>query len=146
MDHDPEMRRAELAFLRHLADAGLNVQRPIADATLSDGTQATLLTWLEGHHITEAEFTPDMHRQIGVMVARLHQAAQGFHYDAMRRYDAAHVARLAETLRQMGERHRLNMDEIDVACQAARVIKLRLARFPMLSSPSTATYPRTISY
>ena len=135
VDHNPALRSAELAFLRHLADAGMPVQRPIAEATLSDGTQATLLTWLEGHHITEAEFTPDMQLQIGVMVARLHQAAQGFHHDAMRRYDVPHVARLAETLREMGERHHLNMDEIDIACQAARVIELRL------SEVSTAFIP-----
>ena len=128
VEHDPALRRAELALLTHLADAGLPVQRPIAEATLSDGTQATLLTWLEGHHITEAEFTPDMQHQIGVMTARLHQAAAGFQHDAMRRYDAAHVSHLADTLLQMGESHHLNMDEINVACQAARIIEARLAQ------------------
>ena len=46
-DHDPDKRRAELALLTHLADHGLPVQRPLAETTLSDGTQATLLTWLE---------------------------------------------------------------------------------------------------
>ena len=127
-DHDPALRSAELSLLRHLADEGMPVQRPIAEATLSDGTQATLLTWLEGHHITEAEFTPDMQHQIGAMAARLHQAAQGFHHNAMRRYDAAHIALLAEKLLQMGQRHHLNMDEIAVACDAARVIEERIAR------------------
>ncbi len=128
VDHDPSLRRAELALLTHLADAGMNVQRPIAEATLSDGTQATLLTWLEGHHITEAEFTPDMQLQIGAMTARLHQAAAGFRHDAMRRYDAAHVARLIDALRHMGETHHLNIDEIAVACQAAHVIEARLGK------------------
>ena len=128
VDHDPALRRAELALLTHLADAGMNVQRPIAETTLSDGAQATLLTWLEGHHITETEFTPDMQRQIGAITARLHQAAADFRHESMRRYDAAHVARLIDTLRQMGERHHLNMDEIAVACQAVRVIEARLSR------------------
>lgn len=126
--HDPAQRRAELALLTHLADAGMNVQRPLAEATLSDGTQATLLTWLEGRHITEAEFTSDMQHQIGAMTARLHQAAEGFQHHAMRRYDAAHVARLTDVLKQMGERHHLNMDEIAVACEAARVIEDRLGK------------------
>ena len=126
VDHAPALRQAELGLLTHLANSGMNVQRPLAETTLSDGTQATLLTWLEGHHITEAEFTPDMQRQIGAMTAQLHQAAAGFRHDNLRRYDAAHVARLTNALRQMGERHHLNMDEIAVACQAAHVIEERL--------------------
>ena len=127
VDHAPALRQAELALLTHLADAGMNVQRPIAEATPPYGPQAPLLTWLEGHHITEAEFTPDMQRQIGAMTARLHQAAAGFQHESTRSYDAAHVARLADALRQMGERHHLNMDEVAVACQAARVIEARLS-------------------
>lgn len=127
VDHDPSLRQAELTLLTHLADAGMNVQQSIAEATLSDGTHATLLTWLEGHHISEAEFTPDMQRQIGAMTARMHQAAAGFQHGNLRRYDAAHVARLVDILSQMGERHHLNMDEIAVACKAARVIEARLS-------------------
>lgn len=125
-DHDPDKRRAELAFLTHLADKGLHVQRPLAETTLSDGTMATLLTWLEGHHITEAEFTPEMQQQIGTMTARLHQAAQGFDHPAMRHYDAAHVAQTSADIRRMGERYGLNPGEIDVTCQAAQVIEDRL--------------------
>ena len=30
-DHNPAPRQAELALLTHLADAGMNVQRPIAE-------------------------------------------------------------------------------------------------------------------
>ena len=126
VDHNPDIRRAELAFLTHLADAGMHVQRPIAEATLSDGTQATLLTWLEGHHITEAEFTPDVQRDIGAMTARLHRAATGFRHNNLRRYDAAHLVSLADALRRMGEHHHLNTDEIAVACHAARIIAARL--------------------
>lgn len=125
-DHDPDKRLAELAFLTHLTDKGLYVQRPIAEATLSDGTMATLLTWLDGHHITEAEFTPEMQQQIGIMTAHLHLAAQGFDHPAMRRYDAAHVSRTAAGIRSMGERYGLNPGEIDVTCQAAQVIEDRL--------------------
>lgn len=128
VDHDPDKRRAELAFLRHLAARGIHVQQPIGEIILADGTMATLLTWLEGHHITEAEFTPDMQRQIGAMVARLHEAAADFHHPALRRYDAAHAVQQGDAIRQMGERHQLNMEEIDAARQAAEVIAERLAR------------------
>lgn len=126
VDQRPDMRRAELAFLRHLSDAGMNVQRPIAEAVLSDGTAATLLTWLEGHHITEAEFTTDMQHQIGTMTARLHQLAEGFRHPAMRRYDAAHIAQVSADIRSMGVQYSLNTDDISVVCQAAQVIGDRL--------------------
>ena len=128
IDHDPDKRRAELAFLRHLADKGLPVQRPIAEATLSGGTMATLLTWLEGHRITEAEFTTGLQHEIGGMVARLHQAAADFRHPALRRYDAAHALEQADAIRHMGERYHLNSDEIDAAHQAALVIADRLNR------------------
>lgn len=126
VQHDPAMRQAELAFLRHLADAGMTVRRPLAECTLSDGTAATLLTWLEGHHITESEFTPEMQRQIGMMTAQLHQAAVGFQHDAMRHYDADHTARLINNLQQMGERYHLDTHDVATACHAARVIETRL--------------------
>ena len=126
VDHDPDKRRAELAFLRHLAGQRMLVQQPVGEITLADGTMATLLTWLEGHHLTEAEFTPDMQHQIGAMVARLHQAAADFHHPALRRYDAAHARHQAKAICQMGERHHLNMAEIATARQAAEVIAERL--------------------
>lgn len=125
-DHDPGKRQAELAFLTHLADAGMPVQRPLAEAILADGTMATLLIWLEGHHIIEAEFTPDMQRQIGMMAARLHQAAQGFRHPAMRRYDATHVAQTVADICSMGRRYGLDAGEVAVTCQAAQVIEDRL--------------------
>lgn len=128
VDHDPGKRQAELAFLKHLSDRDIPVQRPITEAILSDGTMATLLTWLDGHHITEAEFTADMQHQIGSMIARLHQAAADFHHDALRRYDATHVIQLSDALLQMGKRYQLNMDELAFVCQAARVIADRLGK------------------
>lgn len=126
VDHDPDKRRAELAFLRHLAGQRMLVQQPVGEITLADGTTATLLTWLEGHHLMEAEFTPDMQHQIGAMVARLHQAAADFHHPALRRYDAAHARHQAKAICQMGERHHLNMAEIATVRQAAEVIAERL--------------------
>ncbi len=126
VDHDPTMRQAELAFLRHLSDQGMRVQQPVAEATLSGGIQSTLLTWLEGHRITEAEFTTDMQRQIGAMTAQLHQAAVGFHHPALRRYDAAHAIEQAAAVREMGERYHLDPHETNAAFLAAQVIAARL--------------------
>jgi len=125
-DHDPDKRRAELAFLRHLADKGIPVQRPLGETTLSDGTMVTFLTWLEGHRITESEFTTAIQHQIGAMTAHMHQAAADFQHASLRRYDASHVHHLRDTIRDIALRHRLNMDEITVACQAADVIASRL--------------------
>jgi len=126
VEHDPDMRHAELDFLRHLAARGMHVQHPFAEVTLPDGTMATLLTWLEGHHISEAEFTTDMQHHIGAMTARLHQAAAGFHHPALRRYDAAHVVMQASAIREMGERYHLPPHETDAAFLAAQVIAERL--------------------
>ena len=127
VDHDPDMRRAELALLTHLADAGLNVQRPIAEATLSDGTQATLLTWLEGRSLTRNDMPIELLCQAGEMCFHLHEAARGFTHEGLRRYDAAHVHSLADAITAMGVRHSLNAEEIAVTCAAARVIADRLA-------------------
>lgn len=98
VDHDPAQRRAELALLTHLADAGMNVQRPIAEATLSDGTQATLLTWLEGRSLTNDNLTEECCRDLGRMVSNLHRAAEGFQHPGTWRYDAALYLSMADEL------------------------------------------------
>lgn len=126
VDHSPEVRRAELAFLCHLHGKGLSVQQPVAEATLSGGTMATLLTWLDGHHITESDFTPALQHLLGTMIARMHRAGEGFHHPALRRYDAAHALALSESIRLLGERHHLHTGDIAAACQAAECIADRL--------------------
>ena len=97
-DHNPAPRQAELALLTHLARAGMNVQQPIAEVTLSDGTLATLLTWLEGRMLTNDDLTHANCRDLGRMVAHLHHAAAGFNHPGMRRYDAAFYLRIANEL------------------------------------------------
>ena len=127
VDHDPGLRQAEFAFLQHLAGKGLHVQQPVAEAFLPDGTHATLLTWLEGHHYTAEAFTADVQRQLGSMLARMQQSAQDFRHPGLRRYDAAHARDIVNGLRTMGTRHSLNEEEIAVACAAAGGIAKRLA-------------------
>lgn len=127
VDHSPDKRRAELAFLRHLADRGMTVQQPAGEAFLSDGTMTTLLTWLDGHNITEAEFTADMQHQIGGMLMKLQRAAADFRHPALRRYDADHVYEQAEAICRMGTTYHLNPDEIAIARKSAAVIAQRLS-------------------
>lgn len=98
VDHDPALRRSELALLAHLADAGLPVQRPIAEATLSDGTQATLLTWLEGRSLTNNDLTADVCLDLGRLVRQMHRAAEGCHPAGMRRYDTGFYGCMADEL------------------------------------------------
>lgn len=127
IDHNPDNRRAEFAFLRHLASKGLHVQLPVAQAVLPDGTMASLLTWLEGSHYTADEFTAVVQRQLGAMLARMQQSARDFHHPGIRRYDAEHARQLIPGLEQMGRQHHLPDEEIAIACRAAAVIADRLA-------------------
>ncbi len=93
------LRRTEMAFLRHLAAKGLHVQHPVPnlqgdDVTLlSDGTAATLLTWLAGEALTQEGCTPNICRALGGLAFQLHQAARDFRPAAARRYDRAHCDR-----------------------------------------------------
>ncbi len=125
--HDPALRQAEFAFLTHLNAQGLNVQRPIATITLSDGTMATLLTWLEGHTLTKDELTPELLRQAGQLIFRMHAAAQRYPQEMPRRYDQAHTVRLADDLRGMAVRHALSPSQAMAMLEAASIIGSRLA-------------------
>ncbi len=98
------LRRTEMAFLRHLADKGLPVQRPVAnlhgeDVTLlSGGVCVTLLTWLEGEPLTGEELTFETCRELGALCFRLHEAARDFTPAAARRYDAVHCRQSAAVI------------------------------------------------
>lgn len=127
VEHNPEMRRAELAFLHHLSKLGLNVQRPIAEALLADGTMATLLTWLPGQALTKETLTPELLHQAGQLTFRLHEAAKDFPQPLPRTYNQEHISSLANTLRMMGDRYCLNPAEISAAYEAAKVIGDRLS-------------------
>ena len=126
VEHHPDIRRAELAFLRHLSAHGLLVQRPVAEAILPDGTIATLMTWLEGRSLRQEDVTPALLEQAGRMIFRLHEAARGFEHAALRRYDHGHVQQLSSAIQAMGQRYQLPADEIACTCAAAAVIDNRL--------------------
>ncbi len=98
------LHHAEMAFLRHLADKGLPVQRPVAnlhgeDVTLlSSGVCVTLLSYLEGEPLTSEELTFETCRELGILCFRLHEAARDFTPAAARWYDAVHCRQSAAVI------------------------------------------------
>lgn len=76
-----EIYQEELNFLKFLRTHGINVQIPYPNKNdelvtiLSDGTAATMLTWLPGRILEKNEVEPDLCVQIGEMVGKLHQQA-----------------------------------------------------------------------
>lgn len=122
-----EDRRAELAFLAHLCQQGMNVQQPLPTlsgdmvATLPNGTAATLLRWLPGQVIPGRHYTAELCFQAGEMTARLHQAAVGFTHPSLRAYDEADARSKAELLTAMVQRHQLGDEHADIlraVCEA----------------------------
>lgn len=107
VDHDPDKRRAELAFLRHLAARGMLVQRPIGETVLADGTMATLLTWLEGRGLNNDDLTDAACRDLGKTISRLHRVSTGFTHYGIRRYDAAFYLRMADELDDILDRREI---------------------------------------
>lgn len=120
VDHRSALREAEFAFLRHLDARGILVQQPVGTITLSDGTMATLLTWLDGQALTKDTFDAAMQRRVGQMTAQLHHAAQGFTHPGLRCYDAAFYRSMADELDAMADRYSLGIEHAGVfreACQ-----------------------------
>ncbi|MEA4889948.1 MAG: N-acetyltransferase [Clostridiaceae bacterium] len=98
---------SEIAFITHLKACGLNVQTPVPNLNgewvtrLSDGTLATVLTWLEGHTVDKSELLPPLCYKIGVMTAKLHEASRSFASVPALRYDGLLCERLKNKLEQL---------------------------------------------
>lgn len=74
---------SELALLTHLADGGIHVPRPLAEAvrvTLTANTPAicTLVAWQTGESVPVDRFTPQHAELAGRAIAALHAAARTF--------------------------------------------------------------------
>jgi Ser/Thr protein kinase RdoA (MazF antagonist) len=97
----------ELALITHLKTREMQMQTPVSNLNgelvtrLSDGTPATVLTWLEGHTVDKSELFPPLCRKIGGMTAELHKAAREFPAAPALRYDGALCGRLKSKLRKL---------------------------------------------
>lgn len=127
-----EIRRTELAFLLHLAAHGMPVQTPVPNrngeylTVLSGGVCATLLKWLPGHTPNEEDVAKDVYFRAGVMTAKLHRAAAGFHAETILHYDASLCRRLLDWLAAVHQEGLLAAEHAHVLREACRVMGLRL--------------------
>ncbi len=86
-------RENEIRFLLHLAANGFNVQAPIKNindkfvTVHEDGTVATMLTWIPGRTLTEADLTDQFGYDLGKMLGRMHRAAKGYDANEVINYD-----------------------------------------------------------
>lgn len=98
------MRREELKLISRLASLGMRVQTPIPNSEgdmvsrLSGGVLATLLTWLDGRALTNADLTPAIAEDIGRMIGRMHNCLIDHAAPDAIRYDALLCARMAREL------------------------------------------------
>lgn len=77
-----EIYQEELNFLNFLRSHGMNVQKPCPNKNgelvtrLSDGTAATMLTWLPGRILEKNDIDSNLCTFIGEMVGKLHKQAR----------------------------------------------------------------------
>lgn len=94
------IRQAELAFLQHLNQGGMNVQRPVLNSEgkylteLKDGTYATALYWIQGRTVEKNDVSEELCYKFGQMIASLHKVAKGFRNEGMIKYNSQLVGEL----------------------------------------------------
>ncbi|HKM35723.1 MAG TPA: GNAT family N-acetyltransferase [Lachnospiraceae bacterium] len=145
-----EVRRQELIFLEYLRHCGIQVQTPVPNKNgemvtlFSSGVAATMLTWIEGHTVEEEGCTPELARQIGEMVARMHQAARAYEAEISNKstkthesgvmsakllsYDEHLCARLKKKLFQVADHCQFSKEDTDSMAGALDVIALELQK------------------
>lgn len=120
--------RNEIKFLEHLARCKLNVQTPIYNkndepvTVLSDGTMATMLSWLPGRILNKNDLTYSTGMEMGLLLARLHFAALDFRSDAFISYDRDLCRRLSELLMKYYMTNHLDRDMYHNMADALTVI------------------------
>ncbi len=88
-------------LLRRLREGGVTVQSPVKDpdggdvTRLSDGTLATMLTWIEGRILCKDDLTGELCFALGPLLANMHAALRATPVLAGIRYDAALCQKLA---------------------------------------------------
>lgn len=132
-------RQEELQFLSFLKENGMQVQIPIKNideeevTVLSDGTLATMLTWLPGHDIDADDISQESCVAIGEMVAKLHQASKGYVPESILSYDAKLCLSLKEKIYSAWnndkpeENLKLKKEYFECIAGACEVIAMRLS-------------------
>jgi Ser/Thr protein kinase RdoA (MazF antagonist) len=129
-----EIYRSELAFLSHLESQGIKVQVPIPNkrgesvTLLTNGTPASLLTWIPGHTIDKSELTPELCYQIGKMIAKLHEASRNFKRVQGLAYDEALCERLQCKLYKLESSKILDAKSTSIMVKALDVIADEMRR------------------
>ena len=104
-----EIYRRELEFLTFLSANGMPVQKPCTDregrfvTLLSDGTAATLLTWLPGRIPEKDAVDSELCFQMGELTGRLHKLACLSPKIPVLKYDSDLCCRLKRKLEQRKE-------------------------------------------
>ena len=114
-----EYMQGEVDLLIYMRDHGFpELQEPIAGSdghfiqTMSDGSSAMLLSWLEGRTLTKEE-GPRYAAEIGKMAAKIHQASKGF--EGIRiHYDREMTDRLIEEIRTAAKSDHLTQTAADI--------------------------------
>lgn len=99
-----KIHEEELKFIEHLKECGMNVQSPIRNvenklvAVLSDGSPATMLTWLSGRIVNKNDLTEDFGYELGEMIGNMHVAANGYHAECFLNYNQDMCRQLIELI------------------------------------------------
>ena len=127
-----EIRRSELDFLSYLSRRGMRVQSPVPNkngdllTVLHDGVCATMLTWIPGRNLEKSDITEDICFQIGVMVAKMHKAAENFRAEEILRYDSSLCERVKKKLESKEVTRILGKTNQQVILAACDVMRDRL--------------------
>ncbi len=129
--------QGELAILRALHQQGrIPAQTPVLNrendmlSLLPGGEYATLLAWLDGDTLEQAEITPALLAETGRMTARMHRCFQtGGEWPASagRSYDKALTESMAKRFWDMASSGVLPQDHAQAMTAALSVIRQRMA-------------------
>ncbi len=141
-DKEPALR-GELRILTALhAHADIPVQVPVKNreggtvTQLSGGEFVTLLIWLEGSTLEEAETTPELLHEVGRMTARMHQCFQTCRElpgPAGHEYDKALMDRMIAKFQDMERANVIASNFVQGMTACAMEIKRRMAELDRLN-------------
>ena len=136
-----EYMQGEVDLLIYMRGNGFpELQEPIAGSdghciqTMSDGSSAMLLRWLEGRTLTKEEGS-HYAAEIGKMAARFHQASKGFKGTRIL-YDQELTDRLIEEIRTAAESDHLTRTAADICIGELGAIKNAISRLESQSVSS----------